>query len=206
MKMSKGIPLLILVMFFGSIMAGVIGMRGRPSNPGIVLHRGQVIPKFEVMTQEGELISRQSLLGRRHLIAFFNVECEHCTREIPKWDRILSHYPAETLTAIAISESELFKTQEFVRQCSPRIRYIIDKEDGLKKVFKVRALPTVFLVDTEGRVQNTLIGEHEAESSQKILEEFLRRTEVGLKPEGLWKIQSTDPITNNRSSTRCEAP
>lgn len=204
MRLSKIIPFVILLILFGSIMAGVIGIRGRSSSPNVVLHRGQGIPVFEIMTQEGESISRQSFLGKRHVLAFFSVECKYCAREIPMWDDLLFRYPTDTIAAIAVSESELFTTQEFIRRCSSRIRYIVDREHKLKKIFKVQALPTVFLVDAEGRVHNTLIGEHGAKLSQKIFQEFLKATEVGQKPEGIAKTQSSDESRDNRPSRACD--
>ncbi|MDD5543114.1 MAG: TlpA disulfide reductase family protein [Acidobacteriia bacterium] len=208
MRLLKKAQLWKLLLFLVSIGAGLMTIKGARSSHDMVLHRGQALPAFRVETQEGERISRESLIGWRVLIAFFNVECEHCTREIPMWDHLLSGYPKDSLTAIAVSESESFKTRAFARQRSSRIRYITDNNHILKKLFKVKALPTVFLVDREGHIQNTLIGEHGADVSRRILQDFLRRSEVGSITRQTQRNESANPIWYDPPPPcdKCKAP
>jgi thiol-disulfide isomerase/thioredoxin len=117
------------------------------------------VPDFAVRDLDGRSITSASLRGKVALINFWATWCGPCRAEIPDLVALQDKY-RDQLQVVGVSEDEA--SPDVVRRfaASYNVNYpIVMLTPELEKVFPgVRALPTSFLLDREGRLVQKHVG------------------------------------------------
>jgi thiol-disulfide isomerase/thioredoxin len=131
------------------------------------------LPSFSVADLDGKAISSEALRGKVVLVNFWATWCPPCRAEIPDLIKLQEKYK-DNLVVLGISEDEAppdtvrafvaeYKVNYFVAMTTP----------ALAKVFRgVAALPTTFVLDTEGKLVQRHVGQlnpEEAELETQVL-------------------------------------
>jgi len=129
---------------------------------GIVLGADAPVlaPDFAIQTREGHMITRASLAGKPTLMVFWASSCEVCREELPKIHQLFKKTQG-TLGVVAIGfldgkEAIMGYVKSHAETFSFPTAY--DKNDQVAETFRVRATPTLFLLDQEGRIVLTYRG------------------------------------------------
>jgi len=97
------------------------------------------------------------------LVNFWATWCEPCRDEMPALDRlafIMEDKPF-TLLAVNVGESPQ-KAEPFLRSMGVKLVSVYDRFDRVAKIdWKVRMLPATWIVDPQGRLRHSLLGEAE---------------------------------------------
>jgi thiol-disulfide isomerase/thioredoxin len=131
------------------------------------------MPAFTVTDLDGRTLSSTDLRGKVVLVNFWATWCPPCLAEIPDLIALQDKY-RDQLVVVGVSEDE--GPVDFVRKFARerRINYpIVMATPELQKVFPgVVALPTTFVLDTEGRVAKKHVGllnTHDTELATRVL-------------------------------------
>ena len=155
---------------------------------------GQMIPS-RVLTEEtkapvapelssgvwinSEPLTLRSLHGRVVLIEFWTFACYNCLNTIPtvrKWD---AQYRDKGLTIIGVHtpETDLENNPDNVRREVGKlgIKYpvLTDGDYSTWKAYGVEAWPTLFLIDKQGRVRWTHVGEGYYDQTEEVIKKLL---------------------------------
>jgi len=135
-----------------------------------------------------EPLTLKSLHGRVVLIEFWTFACYNCRNTLPtvkKWD---AQYRDKGLTIIGVHtpesdlESNLNDVRREVAELGIKYPVVTDNDYSTWKSYKVEAWPTLFLLDKQGRVRWTHVGEgyydQTEEVIKKLLAEEMSRTEI----------------------------
>jgi thiol-disulfide isomerase/thioredoxin len=118
------------------------------------------MPPFLVNDIEGNVLSSAEWRGRVVIVNFWATWCPPCREEIPEMVDLANRY-GDRLQIVGVSEDD-DATPEEVREFArnEKINYpIVMGSNGLSKEYGgVPALPTSFLVDTNGRVVQKHVG------------------------------------------------
>jgi thiol-disulfide isomerase/thioredoxin len=118
------------------------------------------IPPFLVNDLEGRAISTAELRGKVVIVSFWATWCPPCREEIPEMIELANRYH-DKLQIIGVSEDDDASPDE-VREFADneKINYpIVMGRYGISREFgEVPALPTSFLVDTNGQVVQKHVG------------------------------------------------
>lgn len=155
---------------------------------------GQVIPS-QSMTEEAKAqlapeisngmwinsqpLSLKSLQGRVVLIDFWTFACYNCRNTLPalkKWD---AQYREKGLTIIGVHTPEL----DFERDIDQLRRevaglginypVVTDQDYSTWKAYGVEAWPTVFLLDKQGRIRWSHVGEGYYDETEEVIKKLL---------------------------------
>ena len=119
------------------------------------------------------------LRGRVVLIEFWTFGCYNCRNTIPTvkaWD---ARYRDQGLTIIGVHtpETDSERNIEDVRRevASLGIKYAVvsDNDYATWKLYKVEAWPTLFLLDKQGRVRWTRVGEGAYGETEQVIKDLL---------------------------------
>ena len=117
---------------------------------------GEPLPDFSVQTFDGKSLSRATFAGKPLLLVFWNTWCSDCMRELPEINRLVNKYAPRGLAVLAINtalnDSES-KARAYWSKYAFQFPTGFDRTFELGSLFKVRGVPTVFLVDTKGIVR-----------------------------------------------------
>ena len=92
--------------------------------------------------------------GRKTLLAFFETDCPTCQLALP----YLNALAQDKVQVIALSQDDEASTKQFVEQMG--ISYPVELDRGLKlsRSFNPQSVPTLYLLDENGIVTQTLVG------------------------------------------------
>jgi thiol-disulfide isomerase/thioredoxin len=126
-----------------------------------------------------EPLTLKGLHGRVVLIEFWTFACYNCRNTLPtvkKWD---AQYRDKGLTIIGVHtpESDLERNLNDVRRevAELGVKYpvVTDNDYSTWKAYKVEAWPTLFLLDKQGRVRWTHVGEGYYDQTEEVIKKLL---------------------------------
>jgi peroxiredoxin/outer membrane lipoprotein-sorting protein len=110
------------------------------------------VPDLELKTLEGDRVQLAALRGRPVLLNFWASWCGPCRTELPGLIRIYKDYKDSGLVVLGIDDEPAATARNFVRKTGMSFPTLEDPDRKAHKMFAVRAIPTIFLVDAQGKV------------------------------------------------------
>src|SRR5215813_6973261 len=132
-----------------------------------------------------EPLTLQSLRGRVVLIEFWTFGCYNCRNTLPtikSWD---ARYREEGLTIIGVhtpetdSESNVDQLRREISVLEIKYPVVTDNDYAAWKAYKVEAWPTLFVLDKQGHVRWTHVGEGAYAQTEEVIEKLLAEKETG---------------------------
>ena len=126
-----------------------------------------------------EPLTLKSLHGRVVLIEFWTFACYNCRNTLPtviKWD---SQYRDQGLTIIGVHtpesdlESNLNDVRREVAELGIKYPVVTDNDYSTWKAYGVEAWPTLFVLDKQGRVRWTHVGEGAYDETEQVIKKLL---------------------------------
>lgn len=138
----------------------------------------ETVAEIKMTTINGDQISTNNLLGKVFLINFWATDCPGCIKEMPGLVETYNKFKDKNfeLLAVAMHYDPPSRVLSYSKNNSLPFPVIIDvKKDIIKNFENVKLTPTSILIDHEGRIVNTIIGEIEFEKFNKTLEILLEK-------------------------------
>ena len=126
-----------------------------------------------------EPLTLKGLHGRVVLIEFWTFACYNCRNTLPtvkKWD---AQYRDKGLTIIGIHtpesdlESNVNDLRREVGELGIKYPVVTDNDYSTWKAYRVEAWPTLFLLDKQGRVRWTHVGEGYYDKTEEVIKKLL---------------------------------
>ncbi|MBI3725773.1 redoxin family protein [bacterium] len=130
-------------------------------------------PGETLLTLKGEVASLEKLKGKVVLLDFWRTWCDPCKQEIPHLIALDKEYGAKGVVVVGVS-NEPVPLQEQVAD-ELKVSYLLLRQVGpLPAPFEnVRAFPTLFILDQEGKVVKKLVGARERAEIEEALKPLL---------------------------------
>jgi thiol-disulfide isomerase/thioredoxin len=118
-------------------------------------------PEFELKDVEGNLYRSTSAKGTVRLVDFWATWCAPCREEIPMFKEFNATYGPKgfTLVGIAMDDEGVAKVKPFVEEMKIPYLTLIGDEGVVDAFGGVVGFPTKFLIDREGRIVDSWVGE-----------------------------------------------
>ena len=136
------------------------------------------VAEIQMTTIEGNNISTNNLLGKVYLINFWATDCPGCIKEMPYIIKTYNKYKDNNFEILAISMhyDPPSRVMSYAQKNSLPFPVIMDiKKDIIKHFKKVKLTPTSILVNHEGKIVNTIIGEIEFKEFNQTVEALLKK-------------------------------
>lgn len=126
-------------------------------------------PALKLPDLDGQVHDLAELRGKVVLINFWATWCPPCRREMPSLERLRQRLADRGLAVVAVDVGEDADTVfSFTGQLEPAPAFplLLDRDSRAMQAWKVKGLPTTFVVDAQGRVVFRAVGgrefDHEA--------------------------------------------
>lgn len=123
-----------------------------PDGPSKVV--GDTLPKFEVIMNDGRIISDSSLKNKVAAIVFFNTDCSDCRKELPViqqlWDRY-KEMPDVEIVPIAREESEK-EILDFWKANGLNMPFSPQSSREVYSLFASNVIPRIYISDPQGTI------------------------------------------------------
>ena len=158
MRSVASLVLLLAVSVAGAAELPPLGHKMNPVSPPLAA------PDFTLPDMDGEDHALSDYRGKVVMLNFWATWCPPCRREMPSMQRLYEKYREQGLVVVAVNQFEdpdlVF---EFTGRLSlePTFPILFDRESRVSERFKVKGLPTTYLLDKQGRIHYRAIGGRE---------------------------------------------
>jgi peroxiredoxin len=171
---------IIIVVILGMVAWAGYDFIGKESVPAeeveaeVGLEQGNIAPDFELETVGGETVKLSDFRGEKVLLNFWATWCPPCRAEMPDMQKFHEKNEDGVILAVNLRETENSSRNvyEFLEEYGITFQVLSDAETKVANTYKAQALPTSYLIDTEGKIQNVAIGPLNYESMVKAFAEM----------------------------------
>ncbi|MGH7320210.1 MAG: peroxiredoxin family protein [Candidatus Rokuibacteriota bacterium] len=158
-------------------------LAGAASGEDIQPAVGHRAPDFTLRDPQGRSVQLTRVLGEKAvLLNFWATWCPPCREEMPLMEEAYRAYKGKGLEILAVSidagsESAVAaRVRAFMSELRLTYPALLDVEGEVVRAYRLRGLPTTFLIDRKGIVRAMEIGFRDwaGSESRKRLEELLR--------------------------------
>lgn len=123
------------------------------------LNKGQLAPDFKLQTLKGETVQLNDYRGQRVIVNFWATWCPPCRAEIPDFQKLYENENVEILAVnLTGTEESIEHVQTFVEDFNMTFPVLMDENSDVSSTYQVRAYPTSYMIDSNGRVQFVAMG------------------------------------------------
>jgi thiol-disulfide isomerase/thioredoxin len=126
---------------------------------------GEPAPDFS-LPGRGETVSLASLRGKVVYVDFWASWCGPCRKSFPWMNRMQSRYADQGLAIVAVNlDKSRELSDEFLKETPANFRVAYDPEGKAASAYRVKGMPSSYLIDREGRIRSSHIGFREENSA-----------------------------------------
>ena len=108
---------------------------------------------FSLTALTGENVRLEELRGRVVILYFWASWCGPCRAGMPSLDALYNKYREQGLKVLAVNQrEEQTAVLNFINDNGYTFSVLMDRDGAVGAAYGVRALPTIFIVDQEGRI------------------------------------------------------
>jgi len=145
--------------------------------------RGQPVPHFKALLQDGSTISAEQLIGKKYILFFYNHDgSETCTKEACNMRDHFQSLKKKGYHVFGVSEDNMKKHQKFIAKYELPYALIADVGNAVAKAFDIFGQKefmgrtsdavhrTTFVVDEKGILEAVIHPVDSAHHAQQILD------------------------------------
>ncbi|HLR69389.1 TlpA family protein disulfide reductase [Virgibacillus alimentarius] len=123
------------------------------------LDKGQLAPNFELTTLDGEKVKLSDFKGEKVFLNFWATWCPPCRAEMPDLQKLHENKDVKILAVnLTQTESDPDKIQAFMDKLDLTFTVPLDKQSTVGNQYQIQPIPTTFMIDSNGRIQNKAFG------------------------------------------------
>lgn len=111
---------------------------------------------FQIVDMDGQKVSLEELRGKVVLLYFWATWSDRFIQEIPVINQTYTKYNNQNFQIIGIiTDNKNEHLRDFIRKNAINGLHYHDKDEQIANMYRVRKIPTNFLIDTDGIVRKT---------------------------------------------------
>lgn len=117
-------------------------------------------PDFTLATLDGKFVQLSSMRGKPVVLNFWATWCPPCRAEMPELEKLWQDYHRGEVVLLGMDQGESAEAvDQFAREVvGVSFPLVLDTRQKVGAQYGVRALPTTFFIDAQGRIQDIKVG------------------------------------------------
>jgi len=141
----------------GAVAVPVLAEKGYDVTPW---PQGLAVPPLQALDLQGKVWKLADLRGRAVLLNFWATWCPPCRAEMPSLQQLAEIYGPEQLLVLAVNVGEgPRRIHQYLQASGLNLTVLLDQKSEIAQAWGVRAMPTTYLIDAEGRPRQRVRGE-----------------------------------------------
>jgi thiol-disulfide isomerase/thioredoxin len=136
-------------------------------------------PQLALKDLAGNAVNLSDLKGKVVLVNFWATWCAPCIEEMPAMQALRDKLGLGGFEVLAVNYQEgTARINDFLKKRPLKLTIVRDADGGAKAAWGVKVFPTSFIVDPDGRIRYTVVGDVDWSSSriQSQIRELLPKT------------------------------
>jgi len=141
----------------------------RADTARLVPWSGAETPMLALKDLSGQAHALEDYRGRVVLVNFWATWCEPCRAEMASMERLQERLAGKPFTVLLVNHGEArVRVGDFARREALALSVLLDPNQDAARAWRVRVLPSSFLVSADGRVRFAVIGEMDWASRESV--------------------------------------
>jgi peroxiredoxin len=125
--------------------------------------KGQPAPEFALNDLQGKQVRLADYKGKIVVLNIFAHWCGPCRKEAPELEKDLWHaYKARDVVVLGVAtwaqDNPAKRAEAFAREFKLTFPVLVDAENKVAEMYRVRGVPTTFIIDRAGVVREFVVG------------------------------------------------
>ncbi|MCR8844973.1 redoxin domain-containing protein [Paenibacillus sp. SC116] len=137
------------------------------------INQGNLAPDFELKTLEGNSVKLSDFRGKKVILNMWATWCPPCKVEMPDMQNIYDKYKDENVTILAVnmtqSEKNVDSIPMFLDEMGITFPVVLDPKSEVALIYQSYMLPTSYVIDSNGIVQQKITGPMNEDMMEKII-------------------------------------
>lgn len=140
---------------------------------------GARAPAYSAQTLDGRSVSLESLRGKVVVLNVWATWCTPCRAEMPALQRLHEQFAGRGLEIVAVSVDKPLGSlapsgraggdvRGYVNEMGLTFQILHDPEGSIEQLFLVNGLPTTFIIDKNGRIDQKVVGAREWDAANYV--------------------------------------
>lgn len=127
----------------------------------VLMPSKEVAPTFALRDLQGNMVSNEQLQGKVTFINFWFPSCPGCVSEMPKIIKMAQDYQGKDFQVLGIAQpfDPLSSVEKYVQDYGLPFTVMYDENTTAAQSFGTYVYPTSFLINKQGEVLKTFVGE-----------------------------------------------
>ncbi|RKD75648.1 peroxiredoxin [Sinobaca qinghaiensis] len=143
------------------------------SGEQMAVTEGETAPNFQLTNMEGEQVQLEDYRGKGVFLNFWGTYCPPCEKEMPYMESQHQAFENRGVEVLAVNVAE---TELVVSRFSDRHQLsfpiVLDKNRNVVDSYGIGPLPSTFLIDENGVVQDIITGSMTEETIREYMEQI----------------------------------
>ncbi|ANU13783.1 TlpA family protein disulfide reductase [Planococcus halocryophilus] len=146
-----------------------------PTEEGLA--KGEKAPDFQLTTLDGEVVTLSDYQGQKVILNFWATWCPPCRAEMPHMQNYFEEQAEEANVVIlavnlTTEDKGLKKIEDFVEEFELGFSIPMDDKGAVGSTYQAVSIPTSYMIDTKGRIQNKVVGPMDAPMMEQLVKEM----------------------------------
>ena len=170
----RGMLVACLLALVGTLVVGGYYLAFPPGKPAAEHEQRGTVPGFSLERLQGGTVTLASLRGKVVVIDFWATWCPPCRAEMPWLVKMAQQLASRGVVLVAISEDDppdqVPLVQAFAREVPGLEKFAVLGNPDIEAQYGVESLPTLFIIDREGRLVSSIVGSAREETVTRLVE------------------------------------
>lgn len=142
-------------------------------------------PDFSLIDMDGRQRTMASYQGKVVVLHFWATFCVPCRKELPTLLHLQKSFVGKNLELVYVNvdKGNKDKIEGFMNDIDLHFNTLLDPDGDVRKTYEVRALPTTYLIASDGKISGRIIGERDWKKAEPVLDALLADSEDSLSPQ-----------------------
>lgn len=120
-------------------------------------------PDFSLPDMDGQQRSMASYQGKVVILHFWASWCVPCRKEMPTLHHLHNSFDGKNIELVCVSTDtgNKKKIEAFMNDINLHFNTLLDPDGDVRNKYSVRALPTTYLIASDGKISGRIIGERD---------------------------------------------
>jgi len=127
--------------------------------------KGGATPPLALRDLSGKEHRLADYRGKVIVLNFWATWCEPCREEMPSMQRLQDKLAGKPFAILAVDFGEgVPRINDFLKKVPVRLRVLLDRDISVANAWRVKVLPTTFVLDPGQRIRYSVVGDLEWDS------------------------------------------
>ena len=119
----------------------------------------KIADDFTLPLLAGGNAALSSYRGKVVILNFWATWCQPCLNEMPSMETLYQRFNAQGLEILAVDIGQSASTvRQFIRRAGYTFPVMLDSANRVSSVYQIRAIPTTYIIDREGKIIGYVLG------------------------------------------------